>query len=170
MAKNVALWAVTENNPHMWGYFVLAALQWLPTKSRKLKNQQKDTVCRLCLQGEQDDLHHITCCPALQRHHDEIKVSFLRIIASWKILPMERTVLSDKLSTCSRWVGSFLSRQGTGNPAPTRRILMSLAEGFYENTNGRTRSGRLFQAAVYRTINRVRCSCSSSMQHIRKIL
>ena len=34
MEKKVFRWAAQGNNGHMWTYFILAALQWLPTKSR----------------------------------------------------------------------------------------------------------------------------------------
>jgi hypothetical protein len=64
MAKKVSKWAIEENNGHMWVYFILSALQWLPTKQRRLKGQAKDILCRWCLSGEEDNLDHLTQCPA----------------------------------------------------------------------------------------------------------
>jgi len=70
MEKKVFRWACQENNGHMWAYFVLAALQWLPTKSRKLKGQKgKDVICRLCLRLQEDNMSHLLVCPALEDSH-----------------------------------------------------------------------------------------------------
>jgi len=135
LAKKVTRWAIAENNPQMWSYFMLAALQWLPTKCRKLVNQNKDTTCRLCLQGKLDDLEHMTCCPALNNEHEQVKNAFIGTLASWKILPLHKGVRSDRLSSSLRWphmCQAYLTSKGKAAPS-----LRTLTGGKLLRGNGR---------------------------------
>jgi hypothetical protein len=92
MEKKVFRWAAQGNNGHMWTYFILAALQWLPTKSRKLKGQVgKDTLCRLCLQLQEDNTSH-----------ELIEETFQRHVRSWGVVP-DSTIWTDKEVRATRW-------------------------------------------------------------------
>jgi hypothetical protein len=75
-SKKVWKWAIELRNGHIWTYFMLSALQWLPTKARRYKGQKKDIRCRNCLLGMIDDQHHLLTCPALLRHHKLINETF----------------------------------------------------------------------------------------------
>ena len=50
-AKKVWQWAVELKDGRIWTFYILSALQWLPTKARQLKGQERDTRCQNCLLG-----------------------------------------------------------------------------------------------------------------------
>ena len=133
MEKKVFRWAAQENNGHMWTYFILAALQWLPTKSRKLKGQiGKDTLCRLCLQLQEDNMSHMLVCPALGEYHADIEEIFQKHVRSWGVVP-ESTIWTDKEVRTTRWArlaASHVRNKFPQHPPQAIRVLKSLAEGF----------------------------------------
>ena len=134
MEKKVFRWACQENNGHMWTFFILSALQWLPTKSRKLKGQlEKDVTCRLCLQLQEDDMSHMLVCPALEASHTAVEDVFQKYLEKWKVVPTG-TVYTDKEVKTTKWARqarTLLEEKFAHIPIPTFRVLKSLAEGAY---------------------------------------
>ena len=134
MEKKVFRWACLENNGHMWTYFILASLQWLPTKSRKLKGQvEKDVTCRLCLQLEEDNMSHMRVCPALKAAHERIEGLFQQHLSAWEVTPQGK-VWTDKEVKITKWANQarvFVQERFPQAPTPSLRVLKSLAEGAF---------------------------------------
>jgi ribonuclease HI len=135
MEKKVFRWACQENSGHMWIYFVLAALQWLPTKARKLKGQiGKDVKCGLCLQLQEDNISHMLVCPALEEAHVQIDQIFQQHLAAWDVLP-EGTIWTDREVKTAKWARQadlFIKERFPHIPTPSLTVLKSLAEGAYD--------------------------------------
>ena len=135
MEKKVFRWACLENNGRMWVYFILASLQWLPTKSRKLKGQvEKDVNCRLCLQLEEDNMSHMQVCPALKEEHEKIERTFQQHLAAWKVVPDGKVWTAKEVKTTS-WAHqarALIQERFPHLPNVTLRILKTLAEGAYD--------------------------------------
>ena len=132
MEKKVFRWACLENNGRMWAYFILASLQWLPTKSRKLKGQEaKDVICRLCLQLEEDNMSHMQVCPALKEAHDKIERTFQQHLAAWNVVPGDKVWTSREVKTTS-WAHqarTLIQERFHHLPTVAHRVLKTLAEG-----------------------------------------
>ena len=129
MEKKVFRWACLENNGRMWVYFILASLQWLPTKSRKLKGQvEKDVNCRLCLQLEEDNMSHMQVCPALKEEHEKIERTFQQHLAAWNVW----TAKEVKTTSWAHQARALIQERFPHLPNVTLRILKTLAEGAYD--------------------------------------
>ena len=156
-AKKVWKWAIELRNGHIWTFFILSALQWLPTKARKYKGQNKDVRCNNCLLGVKDDLSHILVCPALLRHHNLINETFRGTLRTWDLPFYLQSFQSDKEIKIQR----YLRTAKSANPKIMlpQGTLQGLAEDFYETHKQGETSAQKFVTAVQNAQKRYGCHC-----------
>src|ERR1700722_9673492 len=100
-AKKVWQWAVELKDGR----------QWLPSKARQLKGQERDTRCQNCLLGEADDLQHIFRCPALLEHHNQIIQMLKSQLAGIGLPFYSRNVRPDKEVKTHRLIRTAIEKR-----------------------------------------------------------
>jgi hypothetical protein len=156
-SKKVWRWAIELRNGHIWTYFILSALQWLPTKARRYKGQNKDIRCRNCLLGMTDDQQHLLTCPALTRHHNLINETFRDALRTLELPFFLQCFHTDKEIKVQRYIrAAELSKPKINLP---QRTLQGLAEDFYERHKHKETGAKQYVDAVRNAQQRYGCHC-----------
>jgi ribonuclease HI len=156
-SKKVWKWSIELRNGHIWTFFILSSLQWLPTKARRFKGQNKDLRCRNCLLGAVDEISHLSTCPALTQHHKLINETFRGMMRSWDSPFYLQKFFSDKEIKIERYLRT--ARSANPKISLPQGTLQGLATDFYEKHKLVETSAQRFVTAVRNAQKRYECRC-----------